>query len=86
MITKNINKNTENKVLEQKEKNKYTKSREKTNKILNYKNNVNNHNKFNIQLNNVFHQLKQKQYDGYFNSLDECNEKIFSKFIKRYII
>jgi len=86
VITKNINKNTENKFLEQKEKNKYTKSREKTNKILNYKNNVNNHNKFNIQLNNVFHQLKQKQYDGYFNSLDECNEKIFSKFIKRYII
>ena len=87
VITKNINKNKDIKVSEQKEKNKYTKSKEKTNKILNYKNNVkNNNNKFNLQLNSVFHELKQKQYDGYFNSLDECNEKIFSKFIKRYII
>ena len=86
VITKNINKNKDS-IVSEKEKNKYTKSKEETNKILNYKNNVKNYNnKFNLQLNNVYHQLKQKQYDGYFNSLDECNEKIFSKFIKRYII
>ena len=87
VIIKCINKKNENKISEQKEKINYIKSKEKSKKILNYKNNVkNNNNRFNLQLNSVFHELKQKQYDGYFNSLDECNEKIFSKFIKRYII
>lgn len=87
VIIKCINKKNENKISEQKEKINYIKSKEKSKKILNYKNNVkNNNNRFNLQLNSIFHELKQKQYDGYFNSLDECNEKIFSKFIKRYII